>query len=70
MKRGTLISQLKHLLNLVDKLEFNAEQNRKQIAETRLLVAGLVRTIYFAKKLGGRKAVSKRKFRGKKNLSS
>ena len=50
MKRDALISRLKQLLNAVDQLEFNVEQNRKQIAETRLLVAKLARTVYFSKK--------------------
>jgi hypothetical protein len=66
MKRDTLISRLKQLLNAVDKLEFNVEQNRKQIAETRLLVANLARTIYFAEKTARRKTVRKRKTPGNK----
>lgn len=61
MKRDILISRLKHLLNMVDKLEFNVEQSRKQISETRLLVAEIARTVYFAEKAARRKTVRKGK---------
>jgi hypothetical protein len=60
MKRNALLLQLKHLLNAVDKLEYSAEQNRKQIAETRLLVANFARALYFAKESPARKAVRKK----------
>jgi hypothetical protein len=66
MKRDLLISRLKHLLNMVDKLEFNIEQSRKQISETRLLAADIARAVYFAEKAARRKTLRKQKPSAKK----
>lgn len=61
MKREHLISGLKQLLNAMDKLEFHAEQNRKQLGEARLLVANIARSVFFAEKVSRRTAVRKAK---------
>ena len=66
MKREILISRLKELLNAVDRLEFNVEQNRKQIAETRLLVANVARSVYFSEGSARGKTPRKSKVASKK----
>ena len=48
MKLNELSLQLKQMLEVVDRLEFNAEQNRRQIAETRLLVLRVARALHVA----------------------
>lgn len=58
--------RLKHLLEVVDQLEFNAEQNRRQIAETRHIVVGIARAFHVAeesarKKLSPRRALVAKK---------
>lgn len=45
----------------MDKLEFHAEQNRKQLGEARLLVANIARSVFFAEKASRRTAVRKAK---------
>lgn len=48
MNLDQLSLRLKHLLEVVDRLEFNAEQNRRQIAETRQIVVRIARAFHVA----------------------
>jgi hypothetical protein len=66
MKREHLISRLKQLLNAMDKLEFHAEQNRKQLGEARLLVANIARSVFFSDKSVRRTSVRKPKTAARK----
>jgi len=68
MKREHLISRLKQLLNAMDKLEFYAEQNRKQLGEARLLVANIARSVFFSEKAPRRTAVRKAKPKARKRV--